>query len=185
LGVPDLLVIIGGQRRIDQRLGSGIAPLLSEMDAALVASLSPARPASASQVAASLGWDEGVVRRRARRLRSLDVLSERRSGWVRNPMVGYSGSIHVIEAKVRDWNRGLEQSLLYATWCDSVTLAMGRLPRDAGPAVSRAAGLGVGLVSSGQWHCRPRRRSHSHATRQWAHEHVIAALGGHQPSPAM
>lgn len=184
-GVPDLLVLVGGQRQIDQRLASGLAPILSEMDAGLVAQLSAHRPASVSDLALVLGWTEDAVRRRARRLAGLEVVADRPSGLVRHPMVGFGGSIHAIEAKVNDWNRGIDQSLLYATWCDSVTLSVGRLPRDFTPAVVRAARLRLGLVGSGRWLCRPGRRSHPRSVKQWAHEHVVAALWDHQPSPAI
>jgi hypothetical protein len=90
----------------------------------------------------------------------------------------------VYEAKVDDWKRGLHQANTYATWADAATLAVGRLPKDRGPALGLAAALNVGLVERDIWRHRAHRQQLPATTRLWASEHVLQSLLYHQPSAA-
>ncbi len=184
-GVADLVVQVGGQRQLDRRLSAGLPPLLSEIDASIVAQLRPGQPTALSDLALSVGRSVGSVKRRLGRLRGLDAVADRPTGYVRHPALDLGGSLHALEAKTSDWGRGIDQALGYAVWADTATLVVGRLPRNPEPAMRRAHRLRLGLVGGTCWLRRPSRRAHGGPIRHWAMEHLVAALLGYQPSSAM
>lgn len=183
-GVADLVVLIGGQPQLDARLQADVPPLLSEIDSAIVGALRVGRAIPKAELAFRIGRAPSAVDRRVGPLCSAGAIALRTHGYVRHPAFDLGGTIHALEAKVRDWNRGIDQTLSYAVWADYSTLVIGALPRDRGPAVARAARLRLGLFSTA-WLHRPSDRNHREGLRRWALEHMVAALGGYQPSPSM
>lgn len=184
-GIADLVVLIGGQRQLERRRDADVPPLLSELDAAIVAMLQPVRPTPTDQLAIAVDRPLRSVARRLSALGDLGAISARPSGFVRNPALDLRGSVHALEAKTKDWNRGIDQALAYAVWADTSTLVVGQLPRDTRLAEDRAGRLRLGLASGLRWVRRPSRRTHERPLRMWAMEHLVAALGGYHPSSAM
>jgi hypothetical protein len=185
-GVPDLTIVETDDETLQARLALGIPPLLNQVDAAIVGSLEWNRPRRLSLVAELLGWPEQDIRRRAELLRRSGVIVRTRSGsFLRPEALKPLGQVAVYEAKVADWRRGLFQASTYATWADSASLTVGRLPRDATRAVDLAAHLRIGLFANGKWHRRATRQSLSRSVRVWTSEFVVAGMFDHHPSPMM
>lgn len=185
-GVPDFVILETDDQTLTARMESGVSPLLNQIDAAIVGSLGAKRPRRLSSVARDLGWPERHLAPRANELCRSGVISQVQPGsFIRLAALKPLGHLAVYEAKVDKWRRGLLQASTYATWADSATLAIARLPRDPAPAVDLATELRVGLIADGSWRLRAERQSLSRAMRLWASEHVVASLLSYQPSPVM
>lgn len=175
-GIADLVAMVGGLQRLDERLAADIPPLLNALDAAIVAFLYPGRSRDADQIASDVDRPASVVKQRVRGLVRMGAVRMKSSGWVRHPALAPCGQLHALEAKVSDWSRGAEQAAMYSAWADTASLVVRQLPADPSRCVAKAMTLGVGVVHEGVWKCRPRRREHSAARRSWATEHLVAAI---------
>ncbi len=188
IGIPDLTALVGPEDRLHARIALGIPPILNEVDAGVVAVAHASRGLSVEQLAAAVGWPvETVSRRLPHVLRSMALVEERPGRYRRPPALAPFGRIYAIEAKVKDWRRGLRQVRSYSVWADSYVLVMGLLSQSALVQLRRevAADRG-GLVVDGEWLLRPRLHTLPPARRLWAAEHLLAAVTAtnYQPSPA-
>lgn len=174
-GLPDL-VALPITPRLESRLAHACPPLLAWGDARLAAACSSSRALSEEALARRLDLSEDVVRRRVRRLGREGALLPVSRGWVRVQEVQPVGRLYALEAKVNDWNAGLEQALRYGSWADASAAVMAQLPRDPSRPIAQALQLGLGLALGRQWLVRPKVRRLTLAHRLWASEHVVAAL---------
>jgi DNA-binding Lrp family transcriptional regulator len=187
LGVPDFLALVGGLPGLQERLASGIPPLLSELDCEIVAQLFAARPRTLSALAVSLGWTETAVGSRIARLRKTGAVIETPKGtYLRHRALKASGSVYAIEAKIRDWNKAVRQARGYRTWANNYVLVLGPLGSQAiNSATKEAASDHAGLYVDGHWVLRPLRHSPEAARALLGFEHLVAALENYQPSLAI
>jgi hypothetical protein len=185
IGIPDLTVLVGADSKLDERLAIDIPPLLNQIDAGVVAMLSPSRTASLEEVADRLGWPIATLSRRLPGLLKNGAVARTSTGrLVRHPAMQVLGRTYAIEAKVRERRRALVQARSYASWADSYVLVMGSLRQDVTEDLSvQVLGDGGGLVVDGKRLVRPRIHRLPLGRRLWATEHVVAALVGYQPSP--
>lgn len=188
IGIPDLTALVGPVDQLNARIAQGVPPLLSEVDAGVVAVAHPNRGLSVEGLAEAVGWPAETVGRRVAHLLRKGALVQSQPGrYRRPPALAPLGRLYAVEAKVRDWRRGLRQVRSYSVWADSYVLVMG--PLAAGPLVqlrNEVAGDQGGLVVDGKWVMRPRLHPLPPARRLWASEHFMAAVAvkDYQPSPA-
>lgn len=190
-GIPDFLAVTGARLVLRQRLAADIPPLLNEVDAGIVANLTPSRGRAVDVLSARLGWEPDTIQRRLPAL--LRSAAVRRIGddrFVRHRALVPVGHLHALETKVRDFRRALRQARTYALWCENYVIVMQEL---RGPSLENAADLVAadrgGLVVAGRWIQRPGARRLSSARALWGSEHLVAAasrpkspaLGGREP----
>jgi len=187
LGVPDFLVMVGGDKILKRRLEAGIPPILGEMDCAVISSLYTARPRSAKAIAASLGWGEDNVVARLQQLKKTGAVSEASAGlFLRHGSLSSGGTLYAIEVKVRDWAQAVRQSRGYRTWANNYVVVLGPIGEQARRAVvAEVAADQAGLFIDGTWIRKPSRRSPEPLRGLMGFEHLVASLEGYQPSPAM
>lgn len=178
IGIPDLTALVGPQELLAERLASPIQPLLHEVDAAVVGFAHPRLARTPQQFATALGWPEETVQRRIVPLvRSGALLATGRNRFVRDEALKPLGRVYAIEAKVRDWRRALYQARTYSTWADSYVLVMGPLSQSSLTQLSAEVTADrAGLLVDGRWVRRPAVHPLSPGRRQWAAEHIVAAL---------
>jgi len=186
-GIPDLTALVGDPAALAARLELAVPPLLHEVDAGVVAVAHVKRPSTPRDLSISLGWPEETVVRRLPSLVRAGALCEVRSnGFVRPRALAPLGRLYAIEAKVRDWRRGVRQARTYGVWADSYVLIMGELALSAVRELTEEVrGDSGGLVVQGRWVRRPGVRAVPLKRRLWATEHLVAAIQDdpHQPSP--
>lgn len=184
IGIPDLTAVVGPALPLAARSAIKVPPLLNQLDAGVVAAAHPQQGRSTASLARVLQWPEPTVRRRIAHLVHLGALQEARPGrFVRPEHLRPVGRLYAVEAKVSDWRQALRQARGYSVWADSYVLVMGPLSERAqAPLLEQTSQDGAGLVVQGRWLTRPRVHRLPPARRLWAAEHVVAALGGHQPS---
>ena len=176
-GIADLVALTIRQDALRQRLAAGVAPLIYEPDAAIVAALTPSTSRLPDAVADRLGWPaESVERRVPKLVRGGAVVRTSRGGLTRHPALAPVGRVHALEAKVRDWRRGCNQVRRYALWADTATLVLGHVPTMDLALREEIERCGVGLAINDRWLCRPRREHHGPARRLLASEFAVAAL---------
>jgi len=186
IGVPDFLVMVGGERSLQRRMASGIRPILGELDCAVISSLYSARPRSPRAIAVSLGWAEEKVISRLQQLKRIGAVFETPSGmFLRHESLSSGGTLYAIEVKVRDWAQAIRQSRGYRTWANNYVVVLGPLGEQA----KRAATAEVeadeaGLFIDGMWIRKPSRRRPEPLRSLMGFEHLVASLGGYQPSLA-
>lgn len=178
IGIPDLTALVGSEAVLAARLACPVAPLLHEVDAAVVGVAHPRAARSAKQLAAAIGWPEETVRRRLVPLvRSGALHAVDGDRFIRDAALQPLGRVYAIEAKVRDWRRALYQARTYSTWADSYVLVMGALSKSPlSQLTAEVAADRAGLVVDGRWVRRPSVHRLSPGRRQWAAEHIVAAL---------
>ncbi len=176
-GVPDMTVIVGNPSARQARLRLDVAPLLNQIDAAIVASIWVDRPSTPRTVAKRLGWSlETVERRLPRLIRSGAVRITDSATLTRHRALAPIGTIYAIELKLTAWKRALTQGRTYRTWADSYILVMERIAKGAFDELTDAVTSDqAGLRVSGEWIVRPRTTPNHPAKRLWASEHIIAA----------
>ncbi len=179
-GIPDLTAIVGDQEPLRRRLRLNVPPLVHRVDAGVVSAASAHFGRSSADLARRLGWPSGTVDRRLPHLiRNGALLPKGTDTFVRPRDLTVVGSIHVVEAKVRDWRRAIRQVRAYATWADSYVLVMG--PLGDGPTAELKAATRRdrgGLVIDGLWVARSARTPPPLSHRMWGSEYVVAALEG-------
>lgn len=187
LGVPDFLVMVGGDKVLNARLSSGIPPILSELDCSVIASLYSARPRSATAVADSLGWTVDNVAVRLQQLKKTGAVSETPSGrFLRHSSLSSGGTLYAIEVKVRDWPQAVRQSRGYRTWANNYVVVLGPIGEQARSSVTAEVEAdGAGLFIDGKWIRKPSRRLPEPLRSLMGFEHLVASLEGYQPSPAI
>lgn len=187
LGVPDFLVMVGGDSALRDRLESGIPPILSEMDCSVIAALFSGRPRSVKTIASRLGWTEDNVRFRLLQLKKTGAVSELRPGlFLRHKSFSGGGTLYAIEVKVRDWTQAVRQSRGYRTWANNYVLVLGPLGEQATRAVEAEVEADqAGLFINGRWLRKPSRRVPDPLRGLMGFEHLIAALENYQPSPTI
>lgn len=187
LGVPDFLVMVGGGKVLNARLASGIAPILSEMDCNVIASLYCARPRSARAVADSLGWTVDNVVARLQQLKKTGAVLETPAGlFLRHSSLSSGGTLYAIEVKVRDWPQAVRQSRGYRTWANNYVVVLGPIGDQARRAVAAEVEADeAGLFIDGRWIRKPSRRIPEPLRGLMGFEHLVASLDGYQPSPAI
>ena len=186
IGIPDLTVVVGTTCKRKLRLSSGIPPLLNRLDAAVLASLPSAGSRTPEAIARKLGWPQHVVERRLPHLLSVEAIQKSgKSGFEKNPAITSIGDIFVIEAKVSNWQRALEQAHAYSVWSNGYVLVLGDLSRETQVRVAtNVAQDRGGLYVAGRWRRVPRKHAVTSASNLWASEHVVAALVNQKPSAA-
>jgi hypothetical protein len=186
IGIPDLTALVGDTSNVTKRLQLGVPPILNQVDAGIVASLSDNRPRSAETVSATLGWPIETIGRRLPHLMKSGAISGKGvDGFVRPTALCPVGRLYAIEAKMNDRVSAIQQARSYASWADNYVLVMGELgARPLHQLMDDVDHDRGGLVVNGRWMRRPVIAPHSPARRLWASEHLIAALSPsvHQPS---
>jgi hypothetical protein len=181
LGVVDFAVVIPHVNRLYQRLGSQVPALLNEADALIVSTLYETRPLSVKTITDRTGLSLQTVNDRTSVLRRRGALiAATNSTFVRHSAIMPVGRIHVFETKIGNWRRAADQAYVYASWSDTTSITLDRIPADSNVLNETPAWMGVAAGSS--WKRKPRIRENSKARRLWASEHVVAALPGYQSS---
>lgn len=178
IGIPDLTVVVPIQDRLNKRLASPIPPVLSRTDAALISAMPRGTARATEWVARQLSWPEETVERRSATLLRTGALRRNQNGLLVRPTeLQRIGRSFVVEAKVRDWTRGMRQVSTYLLWADAGVLVVGALSaRSIAAAKQEARMRGIGLLVNGSWIARPRLQP-SHSSHQlWASEHLVNAL---------
>jgi hypothetical protein len=184
-GVPDLVVVVAHAERLELRLASGIPALTYEPDAAIVAALRSRRGASAESIAGGLGWELASVSQRLKHLTRIGaVMRNGRGELIRNPGLVVIGSLHALEAKVRDWRRGRDQARRYNLWASTSSVVLAHRSASTASIRRELSQWGVGLAIRSEWICRPRPFGHSPARRLLASELAVAALPVTNPLPS-
>lgn len=178
-GIADMVALVVRGRRLLDRVEAGVPPLLNELDAMIVANLTPRRGRRPDRLAERLAVEPSSLDRRLATLVRLGAVERLESGsLVRHPALVPLGRIHALEAKVSDWRRAIEQARTYALWADSATSVLMSLPTAREPAMDAAKRWGTGLALWGDWLRQPSMRAHHAGRRLWASEHAVAALAG-------
>jgi hypothetical protein len=176
-GVPDLTVILPDERHFSARLGSDVPPLLNEIDAAIVASLSSRYGRDQAEVGARLGWAEEAFAHRIPFLIRQGAAMVGADGRLRrHASLSTLGRVHAFEAKIKDWTRAFQQARRYSLWADYVTVVIDQPGEWLDDAKHLAKHRGVGLAVGSSWLVRPRLTKRPDARRLWASEHLAAAL---------
>lgn len=176
-GIADLAVLATTRDKLVSRLTARIEPLVHELDAAIVAHLTPRRGRLISEVAQLLAVREAALERRISHLKRIGAIEQSSSGRLtRHEALVPLGRIYSIESKVNAWRRALDQARTYALWSDRSIAVLGSLPADRGVPVRAARSSGVGLALGSRWLVRPRAIRHSPARRLWTSEIFLAAL---------
>lgn len=187
IGVPDFLVMVGGEKVLQRRLASGIPPVLSELDCAVITSLYAAKPRTAKNVAASLGWTEENAISRLQQLKKAGAVTEPSPGrFLRHDSFSSGGTLYAVEVKVRDWAQAVRQSRGYRTWANNYVVVLGPIGEQARrAAATEVAADAAGLFIDGTWVRKPSRRRPEPLRGLLGFEHLVASLEGYQPSPAI
>jgi hypothetical protein len=179
LGLPDFVVLLGGEAWFLARSRVGAGPLLAEADCVVLSTLHPRRPLGRAAVARRLGWDKGRFDPVVARLIRAGVVHESGTGALTiAPGLLPSGRLMAVETKVKDWRRAVQQGRAYRTWSDNYVVLLG----DVGPiALDRAQtevkSDGAGLYSGGRWLVRPAMRRRSGVGRRLlGYEYLFASL---------
>ena len=183
-GVPDLVVVIAQAELLERRLASGIPALTYEPDAAIVSALRPQRGTSAEMIAKSLSWELASVSRRLRHLTRIDaVMRNRRGELIRNPALVAIGSLHALEAKVRDWRRGRDQARRYNLWASTSSVVLAHQSDSTTDIRRELSRWGIGFAVKSEWICRPRPFRHSLARTTSGLRTGCCCSPHYQPSP--
>lgn len=178
LGMPDFVALIGGREWLDARMTASVPPILSEIDCAVLATLSPARSLSTESVARRIGWAPDEVKSVIARLVRVGAITLTASSAARlHPALRPSGSIVAVEAKLKDWRRAVLQGRSYRTWADNYVVVLG----DVGATAKARAEKDVrmdrgGLFTDAGWVVRPRSRQPAAARRLQGFEYILAAV---------
>jgi hypothetical protein len=178
LGIPDFVALVGGQRNLAARAHLRVPPILSELDAQIIAVLHPQAPRTVEYLQAQIQMRQDLLRSRLSSLRRSGAVAETFTGaWVRDPGFTPGGSLYAVEAKVRDFPRALKQARRYRTWAMNYVLVLGPLgPRAAQQATEEVTADGGGLVIDGKWVRKPIVRRQTTLQRIHAFEYLHAAL---------
>ena len=187
IGIPDFTAIVGGKTQLMNRRATGIAPILSPLDASIVVRLHLNRPRKLSSIAADVSMSEGATSARLRTLLRSGAVCEPSPGrFTRNSALSPGGTLYAIEAKVRDWKKAAQQSRRYRVWTNNYVLALGPLSEPAQrQAMGEVAQDFAGLVVNGKWLRKPTPKPVGALNRFLAFEYVAAALFQDQPSSDM
>lgn len=177
-GVADFLLLQVDSDALRQRWHLKAPPLLSRQDAALAAAASPSRPRTGRAIMNSVGAsDSAMVRIRA--LERAGVLVKQRSGaYCRAPGLAPIGRTIALEAKLRDWRRGLDQARTYALWADRAVVILERRTSNWEAVALSFRTAGIGLAAMDHLDVPARAKRHDFARRLWSSEHVLAGLFG-------
>lgn len=185
IGVPDLTAVIHHPDALSARLAIGVAPLLHQVDAGVVAAARSVRGRSPEALAETLGWPVNTVGRRIPALLKAGALVRLRGRdrYIRPPELVPIGRMYAVETKVRNWGQAVSQGRGYGVWADAYVLVMGPLTDSVSDKVKeRVLADRAGLVVDGKWVCRPVASGPSPANRMHASEHFIAAVSGCSPT---
>jgi len=176
-GVPDLIAVVGDESTLERRRRTRVAPLLNEVDAAIVATASAHRPSSSVTVAKRLGWSQSLIDRRLPALvRSGALTMSDRGTLLRNEGLAPLGAIIAVELKVNDWRRALTQCRTYGLWADSYVMVLESLSDAARNMATESVRRDrAGLVIDGEVVLWPVPRGPAESRRLWGSEHVYAA----------
>jgi hypothetical protein len=176
-GIPDFLAVTGAPALLQRRIKSGFPPLLNEIDAGIVAQLTPVRGKPLGTLVDGLGWKSTTIERRLQGLLRSGVVRDIGDGrLVRHASIVPVGRLHAIETKVRDFRRALRQARTYALWCENYVVVMSAMSDAARVAAIEAVAADCGgLVVGGEWVQRPRARQLIAARKLWGSEHLVAA----------
>ncbi len=186
IGIPDMTALVGDPENMEARMLLDVPPILNQVDAAIVASMSDKKPRSTEMISEALKWPIGTIVRRLPNLVKIGAINTRgENRFVRPTSLHPTGRLYAIEAKVNDRVSAIHQARSYGSWADSYVLVMGQL--GARPLQVLLDDVNYdrgGLIVDGQWMRRPVIRQHSVARRLWASEHFFAAIAqnSHQPS---
>ena len=188
VGIPDITALVADLSRLRLRLASEIRPILSQLDAAIVAGAAVNRPRSPTTLARGLGWPtETITRRLPYLIQARALIPAHENSYLRHPALGPIGRLYAIEAKVSNRHAAIQQVRAYSAWADGYVLVMGPLgQRPLELLLEDVDTDGGGLIVDGRWLRRPVMKVHSVARRFWAAEHFVAAARdfGYQPSVA-
>jgi len=176
-GIADLAVVATTQDRLAARTNAEIEPIVHELDAAIVAHLTPRRGKQSRELAELLSVHNVEVERRVTHLARVGAVRRTRSGrLVRHEALAPLGRIFSVESKVAAWRQAFDQARTYALWSDRSIAVLGRLPADRTRAVAEARFAGIGLALGSEWLVRPKATHNSLARRLWTSELFFAAL---------
>lgn len=187
LGVPDFTAYVGPVEWLRERQLLEVPPIVSEVDAAILAVAHVRRPSTVEDLADALGWPESVIAGRMRRLVAVGALEEDRPGlYVRRSAIEPAGRLWAIEAKVGDWQKALQQGRTYSVWADGYVLVMGAMSKRSTAALLEEVRRDrAGLVVDGRWLARPRLVAPSERHRLQAAELFAAATRIGLEAPAL
>jgi hypothetical protein len=178
LGLPDFVALVGGRGWLDARMTADVPPLLSEIDCAVLAALSPVRPLGTESVARRIGWTPNEVQGVIARLAKVDAIRVTANGAAQlHPALRPLGSVVAVEAKVKEWRRAVLQGRSYRTWADNYVVVLGNVGATAqARAKEGIRSDGGGLFTDTGWVVRPRSRQPAAARRLQGFEYFFAAI---------
>lgn len=179
-GVPDLVVLVGDGAALERRLASGLPPMTNELDAEILVRLSASSGVWLDEILAAIpASTPRVVKRRLTQLEGVEAIRRTRVGaYVRRSEFRPLGRTHALEAKVSDWGRAIRQALGYASWCDYVSVVLGKTPRSVDGVASQMASHRLGFAVGEEWIAKPvaRRLQLPAARRLMATEYIVTNL---------
>ncbi|MEJ7893347.1 MAG: hypothetical protein WKF94_11975 [Solirubrobacteraceae bacterium] len=183
-GVPDFVAVVLAGDALERRTLLDVPPLLNEIDAGIVASVSSLRGTPAKKIAERLGWPLPSIERRIPTLLRTGALSlAAPDRYVKPADLQPIGRLYAIETKMSNWRRAVQQGRLYRLWTDNYVIVMPPLSNGSLADLSRTVTEDrAGLMIGGRWAARPGRRDASHARRMWGSEHVVAGVAGGHPT---
>lgn len=178
LGLPDFVALVGGREWLDSRMNISVPPILSDIDCAVLAALSPARSLGTASVARRIGWTPKEVTSVIARLAKVGAITLTASNAARlHPALSPSGSIVAVEVKVKDWRKAVLQGRSYRTWADNYVVVLGDVGATAQTrAEEDVRSDGGGLFTDAGWVVRPRSRQPAAARRLQGFEYFLAAI---------
>lgn len=182
IGIPDFVAVVGGRDRIARRIDSGIPPITSELDCAIIACLFPRQSRSAQSVAAELELAETYVEGKLAALARVGAVHLVRESYTRADALTPGGTFYAIEAKLRDWRRAVRQARRYRTWASNYVLVMGTVAERSREQLLETLGSDqAGLYLNNRWTTRPKRLTPPSRRRHLAFEYLAAALTDASP----
>lgn len=169
-GIADLVATTRVDADLERRRATGLEPLTTFSDAAVVAATHERRALSIESLARNLGMTNERVSRRVAGLVAQGYLNRVGRGICRTGGLLPVGRTYALEAKVSNWQKGLSQALRYGSWCDAKAVVLLRPPRDLSAVRNRYEHFGVGLGVRDRWVIRPRIGHPQPAMRLFASE---------------
>lgn len=182
IGIPDFLAVVGGRERIAQRVASGIPAITGELECAILACLFPRRPRKASSIATELQLADSYVQGKLTALARVGAVIPVGGSYTRAAALTPGGTLYAIEAKLKDWRRGVRQARGYRTWVNNYVLVMGHVTERSRASLLNELGSDkAGLYLDNGWIARPSPVPQPRRRRHLAFEYLAAALMDSSP----
>lgn len=178
LGLPDFVAVVGAEPWLQKRIAADVTPILSEIECVVLSALSSARPLAIGTLERRIGWTPKDTASVLNRLAKAGAINFTPSGAViADPAMRPTGRVFALEAKLKEWQRGIQQGRTYRTWANNYVIVLGDVGVVAeSRAMTRISEDGGGLYNRSGWLVKPQPRHPSPARRLQGYEHLFAAI---------